>query len=202
MIDDLDSSIASLLQTGLPQSIAEQLSISFLTPDEDFPPQTVQEPAINLFLYDIRENRELRSGETIMQRTDAGRVEKKKPPARVDCSYLVTAWVSRHSQTQARDEHHLLGEVMRVLLQHPTLPAQVLQGELVDQQPPLPTISLHSGRLQSPGEFWQALGGKPKAGFHYTVTIGIDAQVSADIGVPVTDKLLKFEQHQAGSEGQ
>jgi hypothetical protein len=91
---------------------------------------------------------------------------------------------------------------MRVLLQHPTLPAQVLQGELVDQQPPLPTISLHSGRLQSPGEFWQALGGKPKAGFHYTVTIGIDAQVSADIGVPVTDKLLKFEQHQAGSEGQ
>ena len=64
------------------------------------------------------------------------------------------------------------------------------------QIPPLPAVTLQPGRLQSMGEFWQALGGKPKAALNYTVTIAIPVHDSVETGV-VTDKLLKFEQ---GSE--
>ncbi len=78
-----------------------------------------------------------------------------------------------------------------VLLRHPTVPAAVLRGALVDQEPPLPVITLHPGRLQSLGEFWQALGGKPKAALNYTVTIGLDVATAIEAPV-VTDKLLKF----------
>lgn len=187
MIRSLDLTLEKLLQTGLAPGLVDQVSISFATPDQDFQPPE-HKKAINLFLYDIRENRELRDTEWRVERTD-GSVTREAPPVRVDCSYMVTAWLS---SPHPKDEHYLLGEVMQVLLRYPSLPAEVLQGGLKGQDPPLPSLTLHSGRLQSPGEFWQALGGKPKAAFHYTVTIGVGVHAPFEAGRPVTDKGFRF----------
>lgn len=195
MIHELDMTLQKLLETGLPPELYQQLSVSFLTPDGDFPPATVKEPAIDLFLYDLRENQELRDTQWSIDRSGES-LKRQPPPARVDCSYLISAWVKK-SDTQAKDEHRLLGEVMAVLLRHRTLPLEVLQGELAQMAHLPPTVTLHSGRLQSPGEFWQALGGKPKAAFHYTVTIGMDVAKAIDAGKPVTDKLLELKYGQA-----
>ena len=63
---------------------------------------------------------------------------------------------------------------MKVLLRHPTLPDTVLVGSLAGQEPLLPTSTLQPAKLQSLGEFWQALGGKPKAALHYTVTVSVN----------------------------
>lgn len=194
MIHDLDETLRELLTRTLPPGLVEQVTISFATPDNQFPPTSVTLPAIDLFLYDMRENRDLRSNEWRMERSSDGTATKRPPPVRVDCSYLVTAWPSESAPDPAEDEHRLLGEVMKVLLRHPTIPAEVLQGDLQGQEPPLPTISLHPGRLQSVGEFWQALGGKPKAALNYTVTIGVEVHKAVEIGPPVIDKRLKFKQ--------
>jgi hypothetical protein len=83
---------------------------------------------------------------------------------------------------------------MRALLRHPTIPAALLQGVLTTQAPDLPTVALQAGQLQSMGEFWQALGGKPKAALNYTVTIGVETHPAEETGPLVTDKLLKFRQ--------
>ncbi len=191
MIDDLDRTMEQLLQHGLPQDIVDQVTISFATPDDQFPPTAVTLPAIDLFLYDIRENRELRNNDWIITRRSDGSVDKQRPPVRVECSYLVTTWANASSTTPALDEHRLLGEVMMVLLRHPTIPAGILQGSLQGQEPPLPAITLHPGRLQSMGEFWQALGGKPKAALNYAVTMG--AEIFSPVEAPVvTEKILKF----------
>jgi hypothetical protein len=191
MIDDLDKTLEALLRHELPPTLVSQVTISFATPDDQFPPPSVTLPALDLFLYDLRENRELRSNEWLVERSN-GRVTQKRPPVRLDCSYLITAWASDSSTTPAQDEHRLLGEVMKVLLRHSTIPAELLQGSLQGQDPPLPTGALHSGRLQSLAEFWQALGGKPKTAFHYTVTIGVDVHPPLDAGPPVRDTLLRF----------
>ncbi|MDJ0747492.1 MAG: Pvc16 family protein [Xenococcaceae cyanobacterium MO_167.B27] len=45
-------------------------------------------------------------------------------------------------------------------------------------------------RLQSLGEFWQALGGKPKAALHYTVTIGVEPFSPQEV-TPVTEILIQ-----------
>lgn len=68
----------------------------------------------------------------------------------------------------------LLSAVMRVLLRFPKLPRELLIGSLARQDWPLPVSTLQPGRLQSLGEFWQALGGKPKAALNYTVTLPVD----------------------------
>jgi len=190
MIKDLDETIAALLRRDLPPALVGQVQISFATPDDQFPPQSVTLPAIDLFLYDVQENLELRSNEVYLERRSDGTATRTQAPARVDFSYLVTAWPSESVPDPAEDEHHLLGEVMRVLLRYRTIPEDVLQGVLKEQQPPLPVSSLQPGRLQSLGEFWQALGGKPKAALTYQVTLSVD--VTAPVEVPlVTDKMIQ-----------
>src|SRR5262249_9120023 len=174
MIDDLDRTIAALLIRDLPPALAQQVQISFATPDDQFPPQSVTLPAIDMFLYDVRENLELRSNEVYVQRSGNGIAIRTRAPVRVDFSYLVTAWPSATVPDPAQDEHRLLGEVMRALLRHRTIPEDVLQGVLAGQEPPLPTSTLQPGRLQSLGEFWQALGGKPKAALNYSVTASVE----------------------------
>jgi hypothetical protein len=173
MIDDLDRTLEELLKRDLPQSLVEQVAISFDTPDDQFPPTSVTLPAIDLFLYDVRENLELRSNEWSMTRSSDGTAQRRLPPTRVDFSYLITAWPSESAPNPAQDEHRLLGEVMLVLLRYPKLPGDLLQGSLRQQDLPLPTSVLQPGRLQSLGEFWQALGGKPKSALNYTVTIAV-----------------------------
>jgi hypothetical protein len=141
----------------------------------------------------VRENRELRSNEWVIERRSDGTAVRHQPPVRVDCSYLVTAWASASSNTPARDEHRLLGEVMKALLRHSTLPAAVLQGSLQGQEPPLPSSALEPGRLQSLGEFWQALGGKPEAALSYTVTIGVSPTAPVDAGPLVAEKVIRID---------
>jgi hypothetical protein len=191
MIDDLDKTIAALLRRELPPSLAQQVQISFATPDDQFPPQSVTLPAIDLFLYDVRENLELRSNEVYVEPHSNGTATRTRAPVRVDFSYLVTAWPSQSVPDPAQDEHRLLGEVMRALLRHRTIPEEVLQGVLVGQAPPLPASTLQPSRLQSLGEFWQALGGKPKAALSYSVTLSVDVSVPEEV-LLVTEKVLKI----------
>jgi len=192
MIDDLDKAIKELLERELQPDLAAQIGISFAAPDSDFPPQGLSVPAVDLFLYDVRENMELRSPSWIIEHRNDGTTFRQRKPVRVDCSYLVTAWASPNSNTQAYDEHHLLSQIMKVLLRHPTIPDVLLPQSLKGQEPPLPATTLQPGRLQSVSEFWQALGGKPKAALNYTVTIGIFPDVEQETEIPAIDKTIKI----------
>ncbi|HUA45457.1 MAG TPA: DUF4255 domain-containing protein [Solirubrobacteraceae bacterium] len=194
MISDLDDSLTTLLKQQLPPAIVSSTQISFDAPDNQFPPTGVTLPAINLFLYDVRENMDLRAVDWIIDKPESGNLVKYPPPVRVDCAYLVTAWPSDGSTTRARDEHLLLSEVMQVLLRFPIIPNDVLSGELVGQTPPLPAMSLGPGRLQSVAEFWQALGGKPKAALTLIVTIGVAVAQTADGGPPIQDRIFSVSQ--------
>jgi len=195
VIQDLDETIAALLRRDLPAALGEQVQISFATPDDQFPSQSVTLPAIDLFLYDVRENLELRTNDVSIERRGDGTATLTRAPVRVDFSYLITAWPSQSVPDPAEDEHRLLGEVMRVLLRYRTLPEEVLQGELRGQTPAQPVSTLQPGRLQSMGEFWQAVGGKPKATLNYQITLSVDVAVPEEVRL-VTDKVIKIRMEQ------
>lgn len=192
MIDDLDRTLETLLKQELPPSLVEQVTITFATPKQEFPPPSVPVPAVDLFLYDVRENRDLRTNERQVERRADGTAVERRAPVRIDCSYLVTAWASESAPNPPQDEHRLLGEVMRVLLRHPTLPAAVLQGELRRQELPLPTSALQAGHLQNLAEFWQALGGRPRAALNYTVTLALPLHPEAPLGPVVTERVARI----------
>jgi hypothetical protein len=185
MFHDLDSTLAELLKRELPPALVDQVSVTFATPDSQFPPSSVALPTINLFLYEIQENRELRSHEPWVDRQPDGRASRIAAPVRVDCHYLVTAWAK--SEQPERDEHRLLGDVMRVLLRYRELPAEVLRGSMKDQALPVRAAVMATSQQQSRGDFWQALGGRPRAAFNYTVTVSIDVHEPEDLGPVVVE---------------
>jgi hypothetical protein len=195
LLHELDQTLAALLTRELPGR--DQITVSFAAPDDQF---SVRLPAVDLFLYDVRENLELRSNDEVIERQielhnnrASAAYIRIPPPVRVDASYLITAWpgVGSGQTDSSEDEHMLLSAVMRILLRFPKLPRELLQGSLAKQDLPLPVSTLQPGRLQSLGEFWQALGGKPKAALNYTVTLSID--VSEPEPQPlVTDKEFRI----------
>lgn len=199
MIDDLDRTLAALLRRELPPSLVEQVQISFAAPDQHFSSHSVTPPAINLFLYDVRENLELRSNEVFVQPRSNGTALVTRAPVRVDFSYLITAWGSDSAPDTPHDEHHLLGEILRVLLRHKALPGELLQGVLASQELPLPVSGLQPIRLQSLGEFWHVLGGKPRTALNYVVTAAVDVSAAQEVHL-VTEKVLKIRPDLGGRE--
>jgi hypothetical protein len=136
--------------------------------------------------------------EWTVEKLPNGTARPTRPPVRIDCSYLITAWPSEASTTPPYDEHRLLSEVMRVMLRHPTLPAAVLQGSLVDQGVAPYTVSLQSGHFQNLGEFWQALGGRPRAALNYTVTLSLKVHDPVDLGPVAGDRVVRMEPSESG----
>jgi hypothetical protein len=189
LIHDLDKSLEVLIKRELPQR--DQVTVSFAAPDDQF---SVKLPAVDFFLYDLRENLELRSFDFYDQSEGEGSVSRRMAPIRVDVSYLITAWPGGSGQhgDPSKDEHELLGSVMRTLLRYRTLPLEVLQGSLKRQQMPLPVTTLQPGRLQSLGEFWQALGGKPKAALNYMVTLPVDVR-EPEVYPRVVEKIIDLQ---------
>ena len=189
MLHELDQTLATLLKRELPGR--DQITVSFVAPDDQF---SVKPPAVDLFLYDVRENLELRSNDEVVERQTDWTAIRYRPPVRVDASYLITAWPGGGAgQTDSsEDEHMLLSAVMRVLLRFPKLPRELLQGSLARQDWPLPVTTLQPGRLQSLGEFWQALGGKPKAALNYTVTLPVDVSEPEQLPV-VVDREIRID---------
>jgi hypothetical protein len=177
MIQDLSKTLQTLLtQPGVPPPLNNAL-ISFDRPDETFNPA---QTTVNLFLYDLRENLELRSNELSVDKSNSQSVTHK-PPLRLSCSYLVTAWPSGGVST-ALQEQQLLSQALQVFGRFPEIPEGLLQGTLAAQDPPLPMVALHPDALKSLSEFWTSLGTK----FRASVT------VTATISVPMFDDVVDF----------
>lgn len=171
MIDDIDRTINALLARDLPADLVSQVKISFAAPDSHFPPQSVTLPAIDIFLYDIRENLEVRSSERMLsQQTSNTQTSLQKLPVHVSYSYLITAW-SGSTSSPDQDEHRLLGAVLQVLLRYRTLPSEILQGKLANLTPLPKADIIQSDALQGRGDYWQSLGGRPKAFINYMLTV-------------------------------
>ena len=168
MIQDLSQTLKALLtQPGLPG----ELSASQIVFDRPADPFNPTQPTVDLFLYDLRENLELRANDSTTTRAN-GQVTITPPPLRLACTYLVTAWPVGGAEL-ALQEQQLLGDVLQVLARYPTIPNGFLQGSMVGQQPPLPMVALHPDALKNLSEFWTSLGNKLRPSLSVTVTISM-----------------------------
>ena len=95
MIHDLDSTMKALFKRELPQvrrGNANYGGHQLRPARRSVSAAGVSLPAIDLFLYDVRENHDLRSNEWWKRREAAAQRSAGCPPVRIDCSYLITAW--------------------------------------------------------------------------------------------------------------
>ncbi|HWO73475.1 MAG TPA: Pvc16 family protein [Dehalococcoidia bacterium] len=129
MLNELDLSLRALLIEDLPRVVEriepDGFDISFDVPNREFRSRLTK-PTLSLYLYNIQENPDVR-GQPWHNSRSNGSVTTRRPPVRLDCTYMVTAW-----SNEVEDEHRLLTGAARVLFRHPVLPSSVLQGSLAD----------------------------------------------------------------------
>lgn len=190
MLTHLDESMKQLLTRDLAIANGE-VEVSFDPPKRDWAAGRVK-PTLNLYLYDLVENAELRRSDWVVERDGNGQATKHQPPKRVDATYMVTAWAGA-----AEDEHRLLWRALAVLLRYPTLPRDVLQGDLAQAQEPLTTAVLGREDVPNPGDLWTALGNDLRPAVHYRVILPLDV-AQRFVGPLVTTKLVRV---QPGLEG-
>jgi hypothetical protein len=190
MIRDLSETLRAILDdpalaVSFPELAAAQ--IVFDRPTDQFNPA---QTTVDVFLYDIRENLELRSNEPLVERNN-GQATIHRPPLRVACSYLVTAWPVGGAELFLQ-EHRLLSQTLQVLSRYQTIPASFLKGSLVGQQPPLPMMTAQTDGPNEPAEFWTAIGNKLRPSITVTVTIAME------LFAPVTAPLVITEEIRLG----
>lgn len=184
VFDDLDNTLKALLdrELALRPDPGPSVTVTFGTPGDVR--AAASWPALNLFLCDIVENRDLRTGD--LRGADPSGAPA---PVRVDCHYLVTAW-AQPSAHSVLVEHRVLGLALGILLAYPIIPADVLQGVMSKQPFPVRAAAIRTDTPRVRGDFWHALGDKPRASFDYRVTISATPDLAAPASVPVVEQVV------------
>jgi hypothetical protein len=170
MINDLDETLKQLLveKAGLNPS---EVDISFDIPTRDWS-TPVTRPTVNLYLYDLRENRQLRETYWDGEADADGRINLKRRPLRIDLSYMVTCWTSG-----TEDQHRLLWRVMETFFRHSPLPGEILQGSLRSLVHPVRTeVAQPDGVLKNVSDFWGALENQLRPSVALVVTLDLDLE--------------------------
>ena len=207
MIAHLDNLLRHLLMAQIDEITAET-QVRFQPPDEEWRTYvanlTVEgQPvnALNVYLVDLIENRELRSNERIRQVRN-GLVRQTPAPRRIDCHYLITAW-SPASATPAVepsvDEHALLYKVTGGLMNNDPLVPRVIYAPdplpitfpevLADTE--LPVKILPAEGINKFTEFWSTVNTHWKPGVHLIVTLPVILDVRIE-GPLVTTRITEY----------
>ena len=193
MIDHLNNLLRDLFMAQIDQ-ITDEAQVRFQPPDDDWRSYVSTlnvegDPvnALNVYLFDLRENRKRRSNARVRVGVESGQVVQAPAPARVDFHYLVTAW-SPATLTPAveptLDEQVLLYEALAVLMQNaPLNPSRIYPPgsgalaavpELI-REVDLPTQVVPPDGFPKMAEFWGTMGTghRWKPGIYLVVTLPV-----------------------------
>jgi hypothetical protein len=180
VIHEIDDALRKLVERELAGSGVE---ISFEAPTSDWAARR-SSPTVDLYLYDIREDRDRRNMALEPVRDDAGVVVgRRRPPRMFKLSYLVTAWTQR-----PEDEHRLLSTILACAIRYDVLPRDILSGTLLEQPLNMPvTVALPPPEDRALSDVWTALGGDLKPSLDLVITAPVDARKVEPVGPPVLE---------------
>ncbi|MDE9429180.1 DUF4255 domain-containing protein [Xenorhabdus bovienii] len=148
---------------------------------------------VSVFLYDIHEDLQLRSAESRGFNASAG----KLLPGwiNVKCNYLITYWESSSPKSDASNpDSQPCNQAICVMSQ--VLEALINNRQLTGIPGAYTKIIPQQENLNSLGNFWQALGNRPRLSLNYSVTVPISLKVDEDKdkAIKVTDVSSRVEQ--------
>jgi hypothetical protein len=162
---DLDDVLRALLEEELAKVGMSGVTISFESPNRERT-SAWPSPAINLFLYDLREAASPRD-RSFHERPGGVSTVLERAPMRLACTYAITVWTR-----EVRDEHQILSQLLSILLAYPSIPAQRLPPSLLVGGPDS-GLSARVGQAKEDGraDFWTAIGSPYKVSLEYMVTV-------------------------------
>lgn len=165
MIHEVDEALRSLVAEEIIGETGAE--VVFEAPTREWVARRSGAPAVNVFLYDVREDLERRQQGFRHEVDDRGRtVRLHEPPRWYSLSYLVTAWTKR-----PQDEHRLLSLLLAGLAGAGCLPPARLTGSLAELDLAIPLDVAHPlAQHRALADVWSALGGELKPSLDLVVT--------------------------------
>jgi hypothetical protein len=185
MIDDVDETLRRFFIRELPIQHGE-VDIAFEQPKREWSAR-VSRPTLNIFLYDVRENQQLRQTQPLWETVynSDGTATQHRKPVRMDLHYMVTAWAM-----DPGDEHRLLTRSLMALFRFASLPEELLPEGLQSQGRPLPVLAGQIGDLNNPSDIWSVLDNEMHAAITCTITLALDPYVPVTVPLVRTRELL------------
>jgi hypothetical protein len=179
MIQDVDKLLEEMVRRDALNGSAVELV--FEAPTKDWVARR-SGPAVDLYLYDIREDLERRVPAWEDVKNGSGKVKDRRlPPRRFRLAYLVTAWTQR-----PEDEHRLLSALLSCFIRNAMLKPEELDGALAEADLPLYIdVAQPPSQDRSLADVWSALGGELKPSLDVVVTAPMVVSRSAPFGPPV-----------------
>lgn len=178
MIKDLSLSLKAMLhgEAAVGSELAAA-TISLGAPDADWRAKGAG-LMLDVYLYQVTENRELRTNERRVRPNADGTVTVERAPARVECAYVISAWsfanVDGGAAEPEEQEQRLLSQALAVLLRNPDLPRSYLTG-LAVQEIDLPIITAQPGSgIGTSGDYWSSFETHLRPTIDCRVTVAVD----------------------------
>jgi hypothetical protein len=137
-------------------------------------------PTLSFFLFDIRENTDLRQTSPETLRAN-GRGIHRVPPRRFDLRYLISALT-----TVVEDEHLLIWRALSTLMKHPTIPAELLPESIRAFNLPVTGRIAGADDAPRPLDVWSALENPPRPSLVYIVTVPLDLDLATSAPLVLT----------------
>lgn len=199
MLNLLDQTISAVLDTGWVSPPAKP-GFYFTVPDSDWQAKVKAggNNRLNIYLYEVRENRDFRRAEwdliTLPDRT----MELDRPPAYFDCHYLLSAWSpveDSEALSPVLDEHQVLSEALRVLMRTPEVRPMdvgiVGGGDVFEQA----QICLTVAPPETPrvlNDFWSTMKLPWRPGIQLVATAPIDLAQHTPPAPPLTTFIQRY----------
>jgi hypothetical protein len=178
-IADLDEGLRGVLRADLRRHGFDGVEVSFDAPSREWAGKLTG-PAVNLFLYDIREARDRATSSP-----ESREGFLAAPALRLALTYAVTAWTKA-----VEDEHRLLSQVLAILFSHARLPDDVLGERPGGVRGP---VEAAVGRpREDKADFWNAVGGQYKASIDYVVQLAIESGTRFERGPDVRTRTIRM----------
>jgi hypothetical protein len=175
VIQLVDQAIEQFLRRAVPLP-ESSIDVSFQAPDKTWG-AAINRPTVNVFLYDVKRNPRYGQAGVTERANGDGRIERRATSPVVDLRYFLTAWAS-----EGRDEHQLLGEVLRAVVANTAIPVEDVPEPLASAGSI--TLTLSTFDDAKPGNFWSAIEGKMKPGLELALTLPVDAFAWEAAGPP------------------
>ncbi|MGV7961268.1 DUF4255 domain-containing protein [Photorhabdus tasmaniensis] len=158
----------------------DNVDIRFDLPEID---STPSKPTVSVFLYDIHEDLQLRSAEP--RHYNPATSSLLPGWVNINCNYLITYWHSNKPSADSSGPDSLpdnqAAKVITLILN-----ALINNRQLTGMPRAYTKVVPPQENLNSLGNFWQALGNRPRLSLLYSITVPVKLQNNKDNVKPVS----------------
>lgn len=166
-IVDVNKALDSVLRQYLDPNKSGGVDIRFDLPEID---STQSSPTVSVFLYDVHEDLQLRQSEPA--RLNIASSTLRAGWVNLNCNYLITYWEAQSAGSDG-DGPDSKPDNQAIQLMTLTLQALLNNRELKDLPGAWTRVIPPQENLNSLGNFWQALGNRPRLSLVYSITVPI-----------------------------